>query len=116
MLRLLTEDNDLDVALKLGAEFFGKPVPAPYTSELQADLAMRHRSARTTSDFTASIVEDYLMPGTDGKSGARAIQKRKDQVNRLIMSEDANAQAHWANWPNEEEPSLFLLQHYPDSL
>lgn len=116
VLRLLTEDNDLDVALKLGAEFFGKPVPAPYTSELQADLAMRHRSARTTSDFTASIVEDYLMPGTDGKSGARAIQKRKDQVNRLIMSEDANAQAHWANWPNKDEPSLFLLQHYPDSL
>lgn len=115
VLRLLTEDNDLDEVLKLGAEFFGRSPPAQFSSEVQADLAMRHITARTVSDFTASIIEDYVWPGTDGKFGVRARQKRQDQVNRLITSPDPAPRALWEAWPNKNEPSRFLLEHFSGS-
>lgn len=113
VLRLLTEDGELDEVLKLGAGFFGKSAPAKCTSELEADLALRHRKARTASDFTASIVEDYLLPGSDGRIGARALQKRKDQVYRLLDSDDAQARALWDQWTEKSAPSRFLLQNFP---
>ncbi|MEO3480874.1 hypothetical protein AAFO90_24995, partial [Phaeobacter sp. CAU 1743] len=113
VLRLLTEDGELDEVLKLGAGFFGKSAPAKCTSELEADLALRHRKARTASDFTASIVEDYLLPGSDGRIGARALQKRKDQVYRLLHSDDAQARALWDQWTEKSAPSRFLLQNFP---
>lgn len=113
VLRLLTEDGELDEVLKLGARFFGKSAPAKCTSELEADLALRHRKARTASDFTASIVEDYLLPGSDGRIGARARQKRKDQVYRLLDSDDAPARTLWDQWTEKSAPSRFLLQNFP---
>lgn len=113
VLRLLTEDGELDEVLKLGARFFGKSAPAKCTSELEADLALRHRKARTASDFTASIVEDYLLPGSDGRIGERARQKRKDQVYRLLDSDDAPARTLWDQWTEKSAPSRFLLQNFP---
>ena len=67
VLRLLTEDKDLDEVLKVGAGFFGESAPVQFTGEVQADLALRYRKARIVSDFTASIVEDYLSPAPIGK-------------------------------------------------
>lgn len=116
VLRLLVEDNDLDDVLKLGAEFFGKSAPVHFTSEVQADLAIRYRKARTVSDFTASIVEDYVLPDANGKFGWRARQKRQDQVNRLITAVDHAARSLWEAWPDKDQPSRFLLKHFSEIL
>uniref|UniRef100_UPI004047326E hypothetical protein n=1 Tax=Yoonia sp. TaxID=2212373 RepID=UPI004047326E len=116
VLRLLTDDNDLDEVLMLGAEFFGKSAPVHFTSEIQADLAIRHRKARTISDFTSSIVEDYVLPGADGKFGSRARQKRHDQVNRLITAADPAARCLWELWPAKDQPSRFLLEHFSETI
>ena len=71
VLRLLIEDDDLYEVWKLAAEFYGKSAPVQFASEIQADLAIRHRKARTVSDFTSSIVDDYLLPGTDEVRNSR---------------------------------------------
>ena len=116
VLRLLIEDNDLDEVWKLAAEFYGKSAPVQFASEIQADLAIRHRKARTVSDFTSSIVDDYLLPGTDGIFGSRARQKRHDQVNRLITSSDPVARSLWDAWADKDQPSRFLLAHFSETL
>lgn len=116
VLRLLIDDNDLDEVMKFGAEFFGKSAPVHFTSEVQADLAIRYRKARTVSDFTASLVEDYVLPSADGKFGWRARQKRQDQVNRLITATDPAARALWEAWPAKDQPSRFLLEHFSATL
>ena len=116
VLRLLIEDNALDEVWKFGAEFYGKSAPAQFANEIQADLAIRHRKARTVSDFTSSIVDDYLLPGTDGSFGSRARQKRHDQVNRLITSADPVARSLWDAWADKDQPSRFLLAHFSETL
>lgn len=116
VLRLLTEDNELDEVLKLGAEFFGKSAPVKFSSEMQADLAIRHRTARTVSDFTTSIIEDYVWPDANGKFGARARQKRQDQVNRIITAPDPSARALWEAWQDKDQPSRFILEYLSETI
>lgn len=116
VLRLLIEDNDLDEVLKLGAKFFGGSPPVHFTNEVQADLAIRHRNARTVSDFTSSVIEDYILPSANGKIGARARQKRQDQVNRLITATDPSARQIWAAWPDKDQPSRFLINHFSETI
>ena len=116
VLRLMIDDNDLDHVLKPAAEFYGKSAPVHFASELQADLAIRYRKARTVSDFTASIVEDYVLPDASGKFGWRARQKRLDQVYRLINAEDPAARSLWDAWADKDQPSRFLLAHFSETI
>ena len=116
VLKLLTEDNALDGMFSAGADFCRDAVPAPISTELQADMSVRRRGTRSTSHFTASIMEDYLIPGADGQLGSRSRQKRLDAVNRLITGADQSAKSLWDQWPNKDEPCRFLLEFFPDAI
>lgn len=69
VLKLLTEDNELDKLLKDTARLFHAPVFEP-SHEAAYDLALRQASAKgSESEFVAGIIKDYLKPDAKGAYG-----------------------------------------------
>ena len=70
VLKLLTEDNELDKLLKDAALLHHSSVFEP-NHEAAYDLAVRHTSAKGgESEFVAGIIKDYLKPDAKGAYGA----------------------------------------------
>ncbi len=73
VLKLLTEDNELDGLLNHVARIYHTPKTFTPNCEADYDLALRHVEAKEgEANFIAEIVKDYLKPNAKGKFGANA--------------------------------------------
>lgn len=112
VLEALTKDNQLDAIFAFAASAANEKSNIEPENETEADILLRLAEGLSTSDFTASILQDYLVCDATGKLGARAKQRRADFVSRLIVNEsNSKLSEYWSSWEDKDAPSRFLLAH-----